>query len=296
MPPARSPVSRTAFPRKRHCTVAGGTAGSSPRSARRRPAAPPPAADLSRAGIRPAAIRAADQHEDSRPPPGGRGPGGPRRDGTARRATRQAPPIPGSSHAAHLAPPPSSTPVRAWAKGVATGMSAVRPCPYARGDLGRLQGVVRACATSTATPSTTLRATSTATSSATRALLSRVKTPTSENFWGPRRVMPGMREITDAHVAEPGLAVVEVAAADDATALAVYKLLAARCAITPADGTTREPASPAYSCASPWTCIRNPARRTAGRPPPPADQPWSGSWSGLAAAWSAPWSGWPSEG
>ncbi|MET7921843.1 DUF6207 family protein [Streptomyces avermitilis] len=53
-----------------------------------------------------------------------------------------------------------------------------------------------------------------------------------------------MREITDAHVAEPSLAVVEVAAADDATALAVQELLAARCAIAPADRTTREPGEP----------------------------------------------------
>ncbi|MEU0212431.1 DUF6207 family protein [Streptomyces canus] len=40
-----------------------------------------------------------------------------------------------------------------------------------------------------------------------------------------------MREITDAHVAEPGLAAVEVAAADDETALAVQELLAAQRAI-----------------------------------------------------------------
>jgi hypothetical protein len=48
-------------------------------------------------------------------------------------------------------------------------------------------------------------------------------------------------KITDAHVAEPGLAVVEVAAADDATALAVQELLAARCAIALADRTARVP-------------------------------------------------------
>jgi hypothetical protein len=71
-----------------------------------------------------------------------------------------------------------------------------------------------------------------------------VKTPGAENFCGLRRVVPGMREITDAHVAEPGLAVVEVAAADDETALAVQELLAARCAIAPADRTPREPGKP----------------------------------------------------
>ncbi|MEU3295761.1 DUF6207 family protein [Streptomyces longwoodensis] len=53
-----------------------------------------------------------------------------------------------------------------------------------------------------------------------------------------------MREITDAHVTEPGLAVVEVAAADDATAFAVQQLLAAWCVIAPADRTVREPGEP----------------------------------------------------
>ncbi|MCZ1001176.1 DUF6207 family protein [Streptomyces mirabilis] len=53
-----------------------------------------------------------------------------------------------------------------------------------------------------------------------------------------------MRQINDAHVAVPGLAVVEVAAADDETAFAVQELLAARCAIAPEDGTTREPGEP----------------------------------------------------
>ncbi|MGA4966948.1 DUF6207 family protein [Streptomyces pseudogriseolus] len=41
-------------------------------------------------------------------------------------------------------------------------------------------------------------------------------------------VVPGMRPINDAHVAEPGLAVVEVAAADDQTAFAIEELLATR--------------------------------------------------------------------
>ncbi|WUQ57507.1 DUF6207 family protein [Streptomyces canus] len=36
----------------------------------------------------------------------------------------------------------------------------------------------------------------------------------------------------------------EVAAADDETALAVQELLAARCAIAPTDRTTREPSEP----------------------------------------------------
>ncbi|MEU1924636.1 DUF6207 family protein [Streptomyces albogriseolus] len=50
-----------------------------------------------------------------------------------------------------------------------------------------------------------------------------------------------MRPINDAHVAEPGLAVVEVAAADDQTAFAIQELLAARWATARADRTVREP-------------------------------------------------------
>ncbi|MGA5278603.1 DUF6207 family protein [Streptomyces cellulosae] len=50
-----------------------------------------------------------------------------------------------------------------------------------------------------------------------------------------------MKPINDGHVAKPGLAVVEVAAADDETAFAVQELLATRWAIAPADHTTHEP-------------------------------------------------------
>lgn len=53
-----------------------------------------------------------------------------------------------------------------------------------------------------------------------------------------------MKQINDAHVAAPGLAVVKVSAADDETAFTVQKLLAARCAIAAADRTTREPGEP----------------------------------------------------
>lgn len=53
-----------------------------------------------------------------------------------------------------------------------------------------------------------------------------------------------MKPINDAHVARPGLAVVEIAAADDDTAFALQNLLAAHCAIAPADRTTREPGEP----------------------------------------------------
>jgi hypothetical protein len=53
-----------------------------------------------------------------------------------------------------------------------------------------------------------------------------------------------MRPITEAHVAEPGLAVVEVAACDDQTAFAVQELLAGRWATSEADRTTREAGEP----------------------------------------------------
>ncbi|WP_437105239.1 DUF6207 family protein [Streptomyces sp. enrichment culture] len=53
-----------------------------------------------------------------------------------------------------------------------------------------------------------------------------------------------MRQINEAHVAVPGLAVVEVAAADDETAFAVQELLATRYAIAPADHTMRAPGEP----------------------------------------------------
>ncbi|WP_369275757.1 DUF6207 family protein [Streptomyces sp. R11] len=44
-----------------------------------------------------------------------------------------------------------------------------------------------------------------------------------------------MRPINEAHVAKPGLAVVEVAASDDQTAFAVQELIAAQWATAPAD-------------------------------------------------------------
>jgi hypothetical protein len=71
-----------------------------------------------------------------------------------------------------------------------------------------------------------------------------VKTPREQNLLGRWRVVPCMRPINEAHVAEPGLAVVEVAAHDDQTALAVQDLLATLCAIAPAERTTREPGEP----------------------------------------------------
>ncbi|MGW1728964.1 DUF6207 family protein [Streptomyces sp. NPDC002306] len=68
--------------------------------------------------------------------------------------------------------------------------------------------------------------------------------PARPNFPGRRSVWPYMKPINDAHVAEPGLAVVEVAAADDATAFAIQELLATQCAISAAERTTRHPGEP----------------------------------------------------
>lgn len=56
--------------------------------------------------------------------------------------------------------------------------------------------------------------------------------------------MPGMKPINEAHVAQPGLAVVGVAACDDQTAFAIQKLLAGRWATATADRTTRVPGEP----------------------------------------------------
>ncbi|MEV5440919.1 DUF6207 family protein [Streptomyces sp. NPDC052682] len=61
----------------------------------------------------------------------------------------------------------------------------------------------------------------------------------------PRRTSArGARHDNEAHVVAPGLAVVEVAAADDETAFAIPELLATRCALRFVDRTTREPDEP----------------------------------------------------
>lgn len=62
-----------------------------------------------------------------------------------------------------------------------------------------------------------------------------MKPARSQNLRVPRHIVPGMRLINDAHVAEPGLAVVQVAACDDQTAFAVQELLAGRWATAQAD-------------------------------------------------------------
>ncbi|MGW2768746.1 DUF6207 family protein [Streptomyces sp. NPDC001275] len=53
-----------------------------------------------------------------------------------------------------------------------------------------------------------------------------------------------MEPINEAHVAEPGPAVVEIAACDDQTAFTVQELLATRWATATADHTTRDPGQP----------------------------------------------------
>ncbi|MFF3518145.1 DUF6207 family protein [Streptomyces sp. NPDC004393] len=53
-----------------------------------------------------------------------------------------------------------------------------------------------------------------------------------------------MGPISDTHMAEPGLVVVEVAAADDATAFAFQQALATRWATATADRTTRDAGEP----------------------------------------------------
>lgn len=57
-------------------------------------------------------------------------------------------------------------------------------------------------------------------------------------------VMPYMDPINEVHISQPGLIVIDVAAADDATALAFQQLLADRWATSPALHTTRDPGEP----------------------------------------------------
>ncbi|MGW1675358.1 DUF6207 family protein [Streptomyces sp. NPDC002324] len=57
-------------------------------------------------------------------------------------------------------------------------------------------------------------------------------------------VVLGMEPIQDVHVARPGLVVVDIAAAADATALAVQAVIDGRWATATADRTTRDPGQP----------------------------------------------------
>ncbi|MEU9647168.1 DUF6207 family protein [Streptomyces sp. NPDC048188] len=53
-----------------------------------------------------------------------------------------------------------------------------------------------------------------------------------------------MEAINDVHVSEPGLVVVDIAAADDETAFTFHTALAARWATTSVERTSRDPGQP----------------------------------------------------
>ncbi|MFE7763070.1 DUF6207 family protein [Streptomyces sp. NPDC057438] len=69
-----------------------------------------------------------------------------------------------------------------------------------------------------------------------------------------------MEPINQAHVALPGLAVVEIAACDNQTALVVQELLATRWATVAADRTTRVPGKPGIRLRCSWTYARSSPR------------------------------------
>ncbi|WP_316783004.1 DUF6207 family protein [Streptomyces sasae] len=74
--------------------------------------------------------------------------------------------------------------------------------------------------------------------------LGRVKTQDQWNPVGDPGVVPYMDPINETHVSEPGLLVIDVAAADDETALAFQQLLAGRWAAAAAQRTTRDAGEP----------------------------------------------------
>lgn len=69
-------------------------------------------------------------------------------------------------------------------------------------------------------------------------------TPELRNPPCPCDVVPYMDPINEVHVKEPGLVLVDVAAADDATAFAFQAAVAARWAAAPASRTTRDLGQP----------------------------------------------------
>jgi hypothetical protein len=73
-----------------------------------------------------------------------------------------------------------------------------------------------------------------------------------------------MNPINEVHVQEPGLAVVDITAADAATALALQEALAAQWATATVSRATR--ASPVYGCAATWICASRSARRPRSGP------------------------------
>ncbi|MFI6254403.1 DUF6207 family protein [Streptomyces sp. NPDC051016] len=69
----------------------------------------------------------------------------------------------------------------------------------------------------------------------------------TQDQWNPAEdpgVVLYMDPIHETHVSEPGLVVVDIAAADDATALAFQQLLADRWATATAQRTTRDAGEP----------------------------------------------------
>lgn len=76
-----------------------------------------------------------------------------------------------------------------------------------------------------------------------------------------------MKPINETHVAEPGLAVVEVAAADDETAFTIQKLLATPCAVAQADRTTRELGEPGVRLRCYLDLSQEPDSQLRNRPP-----------------------------
>ncbi|CAM5367919.1 putative protein OS=Streptomyces tendae OX=1932 GN=GUR47_38235 PE=4 SV=1 [Streptomyces tendae] len=74
--------------------------------------------------------------------------------------------------------------------------------------------------------------------------------------------MPVMEAINDVHVSEPGLIVVDIAAADDETAFTFHTALAARWATTSVERTTRDPGQPGVRLRC-YLDLRQPSARTA---------------------------------
>ncbi|MFI8440240.1 DUF6207 family protein [Streptomyces rochei] len=71
-----------------------------------------------------------------------------------------------------------------------------------------------------------------------------VNTKRNENYRAGAGVVPVMEAINEVHLSEPGLIVVDIAAADDETAFAFHAELATRWATTSVERTTHEPGQP----------------------------------------------------
>ncbi|RIH60575.1 hypothetical protein D3C59_17910 [Streptomyces sp. SHP22-7] len=80
--------------------------------------------------------------------------------------------------------------------------------------------------------------------------------------------MPVMEAINEVHLSEPGLIVVDIAAADDETAFAFHTELATRWATTSVERTTHEPGQPGVRLRC-YLDMRQPFN-----PPGHPDDPW----------------------